>query len=186
MKVLIVLILIAFAGCNPAKRLLKEHRDFEQIGSEWAKLHPCANDSTFIFSEGRIDSFYVPVPVTDTAGLRLVIDSVKKAIALKYIANKTDCNSQVNEAFTTGYQRAWYLCGKIKIPIKEPDTIKAAVVDRRTEKALSNQTQDLSAVLASEKDISAKYLKQRNIAYITIGIAVLLIILLSILAIKKI
>lgn len=185
MKVLIILLLILFAGCNPAKRLLKEHADFEHIGTEWAKLHPCANDSVWTFAEGRIDSFPVPVPVTDTAALRLVIDSVKKAIALKIIATNADCDRQVNEAFTTGYDRALYLCAKIKIPIKEPDTIKASVVDRRTENALSNQGSDLSAVLVSQKDISAKYLRQRNIAYIILGIAVLLIILLSILAIKK-
>lgn len=36
------------AGCNPAKRVLKNKDQFEQVGEAWAQANPCNNDTTFI------------------------------------------------------------------------------------------------------------------------------------------
>ena len=35
-------------ACNPAKRVLKNKDQFEQVGEAWAQANPCNNDTTFI------------------------------------------------------------------------------------------------------------------------------------------
>lgn len=52
--IIVVLLWIAAwcAGCNPAKRVLKNKDQFEQVGEAWAQANPCNNDTTFI-SAGR-------------------------------------------------------------------------------------------------------------------------------------
>ena len=48
--IIVVLLWIAAwcAGCNPAKRVLKNKDQFEQVGEAWAQQNPCNNDTTFI------------------------------------------------------------------------------------------------------------------------------------------
>jgi hypothetical protein len=50
MAIIVLLLWIAAwcAGCNPAKRVLKNKDQFEQVGQAWAQANPCNNDTTYI------------------------------------------------------------------------------------------------------------------------------------------
>jgi len=185
MKYLAFILLLITFGCNPAKRLLDDHKDFETIGNEWAIMHPCANDTAYTFLAGRIDSIFIAAPVTDTLNFKTLVDSVKREIALKYKASNADCNRQVNEAFTTGYEQAKYVFSKIKIAVKQPDTLKGTVVDNRLLAAARSRENTAVDALAEQVKLGARFKQHRNAAYVIAGLELLFLLLLIIILIKK-
>lgn len=175
--------LIAFASCNPAKQVLKRQEQFDQVGKAWAKKNPCVNDSTTTVLPGRVDSIPYPVGVIDSSLLKTFADSIKIAIAKKFNRNVEDCNGQVNEAFNVGYAKANDEWQRKKYAVKQPDTLKITVPDKRALNIKIEEIDLLNKQLIELKDSAQKFKNQRNYAYM--GIGILLIIGLVIALIKS-
>ena len=179
-----IILLLIIASCNPAKQVLKNQQAFEQIGNEWARQHPCANDSVTVFLPGRIDSIFQTVPVKDAAALQHLSDSVSKALAEKYHQDINDCNRQVNEALNTGYDKALYDLSKKKVADKKPDTIKVLVADTRAINALKATNAQLVKQVEDAEDRIDHFKEQRNIAYIITALELLLLLALGYILIR--
>lgn len=44
-------------ACNPAKKVLKNKDQFEQVGEAWAQQHPCNNDTTIVTARDSVVEF---------------------------------------------------------------------------------------------------------------------------------
>lgn len=179
-----ILTLLLLTGCDPAKKILNNKEAFDKVGTEWAKQHPCANDTAWIKLPGKVDSIAYPVLVTDTSSLQDIIDSISIALADKYNTSIDDCNRQVDEAFKIGYKKAEYEYSKKKLPVKQPDTVIRTIVDNRTIDVLKADNNRKSEELNKEKDKSAKRLAQRNWSYVLSGLLFLMLLFMIVVFIK--
>ncbi len=179
-------ILVCFLlGCNPAKKLLKDHENFEQIGNEWAKLHPCANDTSITIINGGTDTFFVTPTVMPGELKKIIIDSLRNVFVTKYHQDIDECGRQISDAWNTGFDQATYECSQIKVPVKLPDTVVKNLLDTRSVKAEAALQLKYVTDLATQKDISAKLVTARNTAIIIACALSLLLILLIIILLKK-
>lgn len=160
-NILFISILFLFAGCNPAKKVMNNQKQFEKIGQSWAKQNPCANDTTIVFKAGRVDTFQLPAPVFDVDH---AADSISQALAAKYQQSQELCNRQVKDAYNAGYMKASAEWGSIKIPMPRHDTINHYINDTRTQTVLQNESNELQKQLTAALKSADDYKSQRNTA----------------------
>jgi len=161
--VFLLSILFISTSCNIEKRVEKNEKAFDNIGKRWLGLHPCANDSSYIYIEGKRDSipFLIPVLVKDTIEIRKQIDSLNIYLERKYNKQRADCANQVRESYNAGYQKAESVwkdkLSKIKIPLPVIDTIKITLKDRQQIKLLNDDLNESQKQLADIKVKLEKY-----------------------------
>jgi hypothetical protein len=112
-------------------------------------------------------------------------DSVAKAYALKHGYDATECRLQVSEAYNAGYDQAADECSKIKIAVKQPDTLATSVQDKRQIDLLLNNIEVIQSQFTDTLKESAGYKTQRNTAYWIIAGMGILLVCLIILYIKR-
>jgi len=146
--VFLLSILFISNSCNIEKRVEKQQEAFDNIGKKWLGLHPCANDSSYIYLPGKRDSipFLIPVLVKDTMEIKKQIDSLNIYLDRKYNDQKIDCKNQVRESYNAGYQKAELVwkdkLSKIKIPLPVIDTLKITLKDKQAIKLLVSDLTD--------------------------------------------
>lgn len=171
--------LVVLFSCNIEKRIAKQQKTFDNIGRAWLKLHPCANDSTYIYLPGKVDSVPIEVPilVIDSAYTEKQIDSLQK-----YYASKKDCSQEIKSAYNLGYSEStkkWKSAtSQIKVPLPVIDTVKISIKDKQQIKLLQDDladcntlTQQLQLDNAKEKGKSDKWFLWFVIASILLGIS---------------
>lgn len=161
-NVLFISLLFFFAGCNPAKKVMQNQKQFEKIGEAWAQKNPCVNDTTIVFRPGRVDTLTLTAPAFD---VNRAADSIAQALANKYNQKLEECNRQVNEAYNAGYMKSSAYWSKIKIPIPAPDTVNNYIRDMRAERILANQIGELQNDVLERSEEAQFYKGQRNRAY---------------------
>lgn len=137
---MIIMAILAFwvSGCNSAKiaarknqqaidRVLTNPQLLQTAYSHGAELWPCANDTSFIFKEGKTDTVPFPV-IIDTTDRRRIKDSLMAGLIQPM---QDECNEKIKKAFDLGVQITAKELSKIKIPIRQPDTLAGYIVDRR-------------------------------------------------------
>lgn len=184
MKKILVIILF-FNSCNPAKRVINNYEQFEEVGKKWVEKNPCVNDSTVIFMPGRIDSILVNVP-TDIEkpgnySVRDVLDSIRSA------ANNLDniIKPRLENAYKKGYTDAIIKVKTIKIPVNIHDTIKIVVKDKQYNGVLESELTSIRKQwieLNTRKEI---YKKNSDKWFIMFLIALGLLIIVSYINISK-
>lgn len=149
---IVLLLLTAVFSCNPAKQAArKDQKALDRVMTSpsllktaygrGAELWPCANDTTFIFKPGRIDSMYLPV-MFDTTDRDRIKDSILA------IAND-DCNDQVKAAFDMGVDVTEKKYSKIKVPVYRPDTLAGFIVDGTLAKRLMDSLHEKDKLLSN-------------------------------------
>lgn len=181
--VAIGIVAYSFLSCNPAKRIMKNQDRFEQVGREWEKKNPCPPPK-LEFKPGKVDSFYTPViklmPEFDSALLQAKLDSLNKALRLKYNELTKDCSRQVNEAYDVGYKQAIFETGKIKIPSAIHDTLLHEDIRR-----VGLLQGDLVKAAEKERDLQILLSKSESKASKWLWIAIALMFAVGALIIKK-
>jgi len=177
--IIIVLSTVILFSCNPAKRIMKNQDQFEQVGREWEKKNPCPPPK-FEFKPGKVDSFYTPVinliSVLDSVLLQAKLDSLNKALRLKYNEIAKDCSRQVNEAYDVGYKQAIFETGKIKIPSAIHDTLLHEYIRR-----IGLLQGDLVKAAEKERDLQILLAKSESKANKWLWIAMALIVVVLVL-----
>ena len=142
--VFLLSILFISTSCNIEKRIDRNQKAFDNIGKKWLGLHPCSNDSNYIYIEGKKDSipFLIPVLIKDTNEIQRKIDSLNQYLQDKYRKQQNSCKSQVKESYNAGYQYAETIwkdkLSKIKVPLPVIDTIKITLKDKQQIKLLTD------------------------------------------------
>jgi len=132
-----IALFLIISSCSTEKRTLRKLEKFNKIGRAWLELNPCANDSNVVYVEGKKDSIYLEIPtyVKDTTGLSHFLDSLNKALQIKFDEQRKNCSNQVNEAYKLGYKKsstdAQLKYSSIKIPLPSVDTIKISIKDKQ-------------------------------------------------------
>ena len=130
-------VLSASISCNIEKRVERQQRAFDNIGRKWLSLHPCANDSTFIYIPGKRDSvpLIIPVLIKDSASLQNAIDSIQEVLQKEYTSDSLDCRKKISYSYKAGYNSAnadWQKrISNIKIPTATADTFKITLKDKQ-------------------------------------------------------
>ena len=123
---------------------MKNQKKFDNIGRQWLKLHPCANDSNVVYLPGQIDFLpvEVPYPVVDTAYMQKQIDSIIESQKHKKPGTSANCKQEINDAYKSGYDNAtkeWKAkVSQIKVQAPRVDTIKIYVKDNQLIGLLNN------------------------------------------------
>lgn len=139
------LLLILQSGCNPAKQVAKQAKQYQQLVDDYNTNHPPIIDTSFVYIKGKADSFYIPVPVTDPAAIQRIKDSIQD----RYKGVAAGCSADINNAFDAGYQQARIEIKKQKLPAGKTDTIIRTITPVRyintLKNTISNQAADLQA-----------------------------------------
>lgn len=137
-------------SCNPAKKvILEDNKAIERVKAKRSlidsvkmavlDLYPCSNDTTTVFKKGKTDTVkikeLIPVIVSDPETRKKVTDSLTEL-------HSKDCDKAILLSYDAGYNNAKIDFGKLKIPVKNPDTLASTVIDRQLEKALRQQIEE--------------------------------------------
>lgn len=142
-----VTLLFVSTSCNIERKIEKNQEAFDKIGRKWLDLHPCSNDSTFVYVPGKKDSipFLVPVLTKDTAEIKRQIDSI-------YKANQKDDIQTIKSAYNSGYDKAEKIwknkLAQIKIPLPVVDTLRITLKDRQQITLLKSDLESLKLKLS--------------------------------------
>lgn len=163
---LIVVLSISYS-CNIQKRVEKQQQLFDNVGREWLKLHPCANDSFTIYVPGKRDSIPIEIPVMilDSGYAKKQLDSLQKEIYKIYSKTPDNCSTEIKKAYDIGYNTAaqkWKeKIGQIKVPIPVVDTLKITLKDKQAiqllQKDLADKQQQINSMTADQlKQINSR------------------------------
>lgn len=156
----VLFILSISTSCNIEKRIEKRQETFDKIGRKWLDLHPCANDSTFIYIPGKKDSIPVVIPVVikDSIQIQSIIDSLNNYFTETYASQKKDCRLEISKAYNAGYDKATQIwkekVSKIKVAAPIIDTVKITLKDKQ---AISLLQSDLDKANQQLNDLKVKY-----------------------------
>jgi hypothetical protein len=145
---LLISVLSISYSCNIQKRVEKQQKVFDNIGRQWLKLHPCANDSSTIYVPGKRDSIPIEIPVIifDSGYTKKQLDSLRQEMQKVYGSQLNNCSQEMSSAYNLGYNVAakkWEIeLGQIKIPVPVVDTLKITLKDKQAIQLLQN---DLTA-----------------------------------------
>lgn len=187
----LLLVLFMVGSCNIEKRVDKQQKTFDNIGKKWLLLHPCSNDSSYIYVPGKRDSipFIVPVMIDDTTGVARRLDSLNIYLQNKYNEQLKDCSNQVNESYKLGYNKATQIwrtkLSQIKIPIPVIDTIKITLKDKLSLKLLEQDLATANKELADSKLSNEKAQGKRDKWFLMFIIACCLLVTSIYFNIKK-
>jgi hypothetical protein len=155
---LALIFIISIFSCNTEKRIEKRQKIFDNIGKKWLQLHPCSNDSSFIYIPGKRDSILIEVPiiVIDTNYANHIIDSLNKITEQK----TNGCKLEIKQAYNLGYNQSdnnWKIkISKIKVPLPIIDTLKITLKDRQQLKILESDLMEANKELMNCKDQNNK------------------------------
>ena len=144
----IVVLSISYS-CNIQKRVEKQQKMFDNIGREWLKIHPCANDSFTIYVPGKRDSIPIAVPVIiiDSNYTKSQLDSLQDELRRRYSQTTADCKQEIKASYNLGYSNAtekWKnALAQIKVALPVVDTLKITLKDKQAIQLLEN---DLVAI----------------------------------------
>jgi hypothetical protein len=144
---LVVVLSISYS-CNIQKRVEKQQKVFDNIGREWLRKNPCANDSFTIYVPGKRDSIPIEIPimVVDSDYIKKQLDSLQADLLEKYSQPTDNCSQEIKQSYNAGYNAAtkkWEAkLGQIKVALPVVDTLKITLKDKQAIQLLQN---DLAA-----------------------------------------
>lgn len=175
----ILFIVFAFGSCNPANKILNNQEQFDRIGKKWLETHPCVNDSSVIYIQGKSDSIYINVPSSiDTRGSISVIDYLDSIRSAANQINKI-CEPKIKDAYKNGYTAAINKVKTIKIPIYKTDTIKIVVKDKQYNQIVEQENKDLKQLYIQITDKNHKLENKNNKWFIYFLITLFLLAIVS-------
>lgn len=148
MKQIVVTIsaILLIIGCNPAKRLQKQQRAYQQLVDAYIKEHPPRIDTVTTFIKGADSSAYFKQMADSLATLKPAATS---AVAIKY---RDTCKSAVyrwDEGYEYGY-KIGFVDGKANAPGRV-DTVKDSFYPTDLINALEKENHTLQLLLQAEK-----------------------------------
>jgi len=158
---------LSTSSCNIEKRIERQQDVFDNIGKKWLQLHPCANDSTFIYIPGKTDSIplVIPILVKDSVLIEYIIDSINESYRNDYATKDKDFKVEITRSYNLGYEMAtvkWKdKISKIKIPTTKTDTIKIALQDKQIINLLKS---DLAKATQQINDCKRQYEEKKGSA----------------------
>lgn len=148
----LLLAVILLCNCSPAKKALREQENYRKLIEDYKRNNPPRIDTNTVYVPGKKDTVPVKVPVTDTAALHKVKDSMKAAFAIKVVQQQWDCDRQVNEAFNVGYEQARYEMQNQQQVITQPDTVFITKVPTTYIGALQDEVKTLQGQLTEARN----------------------------------
>jgi hypothetical protein len=181
----IIVIILFLISCNPAKRVINNYEQFEEVGKKWVEKNPCVNDSSVIYLPGRIDSILINVPIDierpNNYSVRDILDSIRSA------ANNIDeiVKPRMEGAYKKGYSDAISKVKTIKIPVNIHDTIKIVVKDKQYNGLLQSELNSIRKQWIETNTKKDIYKKNSDKWFIMFLIALGLLIIVSYINVSK-